>query len=385
MRRAGKTSGSGDIGMTWSFAWLRSWDEVWATQHVADWQQLCERPDAYATPFMHPDLVGAWLEVIGQRTESDPFFLHAKHRDGQEVLWLLVRPRPTWQNGWARRLVPAGDGPGGPYFGYNDPLVVPELAPGQPLAAGFWSAFHRELAAHAGSWFDTCTFHRLRPECLDSISGEPVPGGSTYVRLDAYADFEAYAAARPATLASQVRRKLHRLQSDGRCEFHIYGTGERDAALASVHELEEGRLVRYPESVLPSGYLNTIVARGFDSGLVRCSVLKIDGRTASWRLDYRLGRTLYLAECTFDQAFARYSPGQLHSWLILQWHFAHGGRVYDALIGRQAYKYDWTDGAEHKLRRIHFESRAPATVARRQLLRGLGRMRRLAGRARLAG
>ena len=70
--------------MTWSFAWLRSWDEVWATQHVADWQQLCERPDAYATPFMHPDLLGAWLEVIGQRTESNRFFLHAKHRDGQE-------------------------------------------------------------------------------------------------------------------------------------------------------------------------------------------------------------------------------------------------------------------------------------------------------------
>ena len=384
MRRTGKTSGSGDIGMTWSFAWLRSWDEVWATQHVADWQQLCERPDAYATPFMHPDLVAAWLEVIGQRTESDPFFLHAKHGDGQEVLWLLVRPRPTWQNGWARRLVPAGDGPGGPYFGYNDPLVVPELAPGRRssrLLVGLPSRARR-----------TCRIvvrhlHLSSPSPRVSRLRSPVnpSRGSTYVRLDAYADFEAYAAARPATLASQVRRKLHRLQSDGRCEFHIYGTGERDAALASVHELEEGRLVRYPESVLPSGYLNTIVARGFDSGLVRCSVLKIDGRTASWRLDYRLGQTLYLAECTFDQAFARYSPGQLHSWLILQWHFAHGGRVYDALIGRQAYKYDWTDGAEHELQRIHFESRAPATVARRQLLRGLGRMRRLVGRARLAG
>ena len=127
-------------------------------------------------------------------------------------------------------------------------------------------------------------FIAFAPSVSTSISGEPVTGGSTYVRLDAYADFEAYAAARPETLASQVRRKLHRLQSDGRCEFHIYGTGERDAALASVHELEEGGLSGYPESVLPSGDLNTIVARGFDSGLVRCSVLKIDGRTASWRL-----------------------------------------------------------------------------------------------------
>jgi hypothetical protein len=236
-------------------------------------------PGAYATPFMHPDLIRAWLAVMGWRETSDPFFLHASHSDGQEVFWLLVRSRASWQTGWIRRLVPAGDGPGGPYFAYNDPLVAPEFASDQVFAHGFWLAFHRELRARAGSWFDSCTFHRLRPDCLEAAAGEPVAKGSTYVRLDAYADFEAYAAARPPALASQVRRKLRRLQSEGRCEFHVHGPGEREVALSWVPRLEAGRLIRYPGSVLPPGYLQSIVAEGFDSALVRCSTFKI-GRDA---------------------------------------------------------------------------------------------------------
>ena len=34
---------------------------------------------------------------------------------------------------------------------------------------------------------------------------------------------------------------------------------------------------------------------------------------------------------------------------------ARGGTAYDLLIGEQAYKYDWTDGAEHRLRRVRIE------------------------------
>ena len=127
--------------------------------------------------------------------------------------------------------------------------------------------------------------------------------------------------------------------------------------------------------------LRSLVTEGFDSGLVRCSVLRIDGAAASWRIDYLLGGTLYLAVCSFDEALSKHSPGQLHTWLILRWHMARGGTVYDTLIGDQAYKYDWTDGAEHRLQRVGFESRAPATLARRHAARGLGQVRRFGERA----
>ena len=167
--------------------------------------------------------------------------------------------------------------------------------------------------------------------------GEPVAKGSTYVRLDAYADFDAYAAARPPALASQVERKLRRLEADGRGVFHMHGPGELEEVLAWLPDLEAGRLARYPESVLPPGYLRSIVSHGFESGLVRCSVFRIDGKAVSWRIDYRLGGTLYLAECSFDETYSKHSPGQIHTWAILRWHMARGGLVYDTLIGDQAY------------------------------------------------
>jgi hypothetical protein len=205
--------------------------------------------------------------------------------------------------------------------------------------------------------------------------------GSTYVRLDAYADFEAYAAARPPAMASQVRRKLRRLEAEGRCTLHLHGPGERDATLAMLPILAAGQRTRYPGSELPVGFFESVVKSGYDSGVVFGSVLMIDGQPASWRIDYRLGGTLYLATCTFDETFARHSPGQLHTWLLLKWHMENGGTVYDPLIGAQAYKYDWTDGAEHRLQKLQFESRSPVTLARRNAARGLGQVRRLGQRA----
>jgi CelD/BcsL family acetyltransferase involved in cellulose biosynthesis len=366
--------------MAWRFDWLRSWDEVWEPQHVARWRATCEAPGAYATPFVHPDLIRGWLFAMGGPEAFAPYFLKARHSSGQEVYWLLVRPRSPWPHGLLRRLVPAGDGPGGPYFSYNDPLVMP-AAPDRVLAEGFWEAFERSLRAHQGKWFDSCAIHRLRPESLGDTAGHPVAVGSTYVRLDAYDDFEAYATARPRAMASQVRRKLRRLEADGRCALHLHGPGERDAALTWLPKLAAGQRARYPGSELPQGFFENVVKSGYDSGLVRCSVLRIDGQPASWRIDYLLGGALYLAACSFDEALARHSPGQLHTWLLLKWHVEHGGTAYDPLIGEQAYKYDWTDGSEHRLQKLQFESRSPVTLARRNAARGLGQVRRLGERA----
>jgi CelD/BcsL family acetyltransferase involved in cellulose biosynthesis len=367
--------------MAWRFEWLRSWDEVWEPPHVARWRAMCEAPGAYATPFVHPDLIRGWLVAMGGPGAFAPFFLKARHSGWQEVFWLLVRPRTQRRKGLLRRLVPAGDGPGGPYFAYNDPLVVPAAAPDRVLADGFWWAFERELRAHQGTWFDSCAIHRLREESLGDTAGQPVAVGSTYVRLDAYSDFDAYAAARPRAMASQVARKLRRLQADGRCALHLHGPGEREAALAWLPTLAAGQRARYPGSELPQGFFENVVKAGYDSGLVRCSVLRIDGRPASWRIDYQLGGTLYLAACSFDEALAKHSPGQLHTWLLLKWHMENGGAVYDPLIGEQAYKYQWTDGAERRLQKLQFESRSPVTLVRRRATGGLGKVRRLGERA----
>ena len=201
--------------MAWRFDWLRSWDEVWEPRHLARWRAACDDPTAHATPFMHPDLVRGWLATMGGPGGFAPFFLHATHADGQQVLWLLVRPR----DGLLRRLLPVGDGTGGPHFAYNDPLVVPARSAEEALAPGFWPAFERELRARAGSWFDSVALHRLRREVAGEAVGDPAPLGAPYVRLDAYPDFHAYMAARPSSLQKQIERKLRKAASEGRPEL----------------------------------------------------------------------------------------------------------------------------------------------------------------------
>ena len=156
--------------------------------------------------------------------------------------------------------------------------------------------------------------------------------------------------------------------------------GPAGAALAWLPDLEAAQAARYPETVLAPSLLTNLVGHGIDSGLVGCSVLRIDGEAASWRIDYRLGDTLYLGFCAIDLRHGQHSPGTLHTHAVLAWHAARGLGAYDLLIGSQGYKYDWTDGAEHALRRLQIDSGAAATVARRHSGRALRQVRRVLGR-----
>ena len=333
--------------MAWRFDWLRSWDEVWEPRHLARWRAASDDPTAHATPFMHPDLVRGWLATMGGPGGFAPFFLHATHADGQQVLWLLVRPR----DGLLRRLLPVGDGTGGPHFAYNDPLVVPARSAEEALAPGFWPAFERELRARAGSWFDSVALHRLRREVAGEAVGDPAPLGAPYVRLDAYPDFHAYMAARPSSLQKRIERKFRKAASEGRPELHIHGPDELDAVLAWLPDLEAAQSARYPETVLAPRLLENLVAEGIGGGLVRCSVFRLDGRPMSWRIDYLLGGTLYLGFCAIDEGQGRHSPGHLHTYSMPR--VAHGAG------GRRLRPADRRSGLQVRLDR---RCRAPAAA-----------------------
>lgn len=367
--------------MVWSFQWRRSWDEVWEPANLARWQAAAEAPEAASTPFMHPALVRGWLATLGGTEAFAPFFLEATDAGGRRLFWLLVRPRSGWRQGLQRRLLPVGDGTGGPHFAYNDPIVVPAATDDTPDAPGFWPAFERELRARAGDWFDSFALHRIRDRAFGADFGTPSPQGSPLVRLDAYPDFAAYMAARPNGLMKRIDRKRRKAASEGALEFHMHGPSEVAAVLAWLPDLEAAQSARYPETVLAAGLLENLASEGMPVGLVRASVLRFDKRPVSWRIDYRLNGTLYLGFCAIDGEAGRHSPGMLHAAACLDWHMGSGGTEYDLLIGEQAYKADWTDGETQSLRRIGIESAAASTRARQHASRGLGRLRRAAGLA----
>ena len=361
--------------MTWHFDWLRSWEEIWDAGHLSDWRSLIAGGRTNATPFMHPDVIRAWLDATGGEAAYDPFFLAARHAGGQRVLWLLVRQRGGWGSGFQRAMVPAGSvGLGGPHFAYNDPLVAPVDDSGSVLAPGFWSGLERELRRREGDWFDVCSVPRLRTTCLGGVDARPTAQSSTWVSLAPYADFGAYLAARRPSMLKDIERKSRRLDAAGRHDFHVHGPGEAEAVLAWLPDLVEATAARYPDTEVPAAFMRALVHRCLDSGVVHGSVVRLEGQPISWRLSYVLDGTLYCGMRCFDPRFERLSPGLLHSYRSMEWLFGQGGRAYDALIGQQAYKYDWTDGDEHALHRWRVESRARGTHLRRQARRIIARL-----------
>ncbi len=357
--------------MTWQFAWRRSWTEVWDPANLSLWRGAIAGADVHATPFMHPDVVRAWVATTGGEAAYAPFFLHARHEDGQEVLWLLVRPRADWRTGFRRWLIPAG----AELFDYHDPIATPAHGAGAVLAPGFWPALERDLRRREGSWFDVCALSQIRPEC-GSGPAFPTPAGSApRVRLDAYADFDAYIASRRRTIAD-VRKKWQRLEAERGLRFHPFGASETVGVVAWLPAFEAARAVRYPDSALPPGYLRALAEACVGQGLVRASTLVLGDRVISWDFSFYLNDVFYNYQGTFDEEFYSLSPGRLHNYKLFEWLFQQRARVFDCLLGIETYKNDWTDGEVVMPHSGAIESKAMATALRRFAHRGLRRLNR---------
>ena len=358
--------------MAWRFTWRRSWDEIWEPGHLARWRRAIAAPDAHATPFMHPDVIVAWLSATGGEGAYVPFFLHARHEGGQRVLWLLVRRRVGWSAPLQLALIPAG----GNLFDYHDPVVTQVRTPGEVLEPGFWLAFTAELRRHEGVWFDTCALSRIWPECRTGNLDFPVPVGiAPFVRLDRYADFESYMASRRKSIREQ-RRKWERVAAEQGLSFRHHGADGTNAVLDWLPKFEAARAARYPGSTLPAGYLRALAAAGLDLGLVAASTLMLEGRPISWDFSFLMNGIFYNYLGTFDEEFRRLSPGQIHTYLIIEWLFGGRARVFDSLLGLEGYKSDWTDGEATELKSGAIRSRAVATRVRRLAWRGLRNLQR---------
>jgi len=364
--------------MSWTFAWLRTWDDIWQPGHLARWTSVAEDSTAHATPFMHPSLARAWLRTMGGEAKFLPFFLTARHASGQEVLWLLLRPRERH----VRVLAPVGAGAAlvrsGTLFDYHEPLVTP-AGPGI-VAGGFWTALERELRRHGSNWFDTCVLSRLRVQIFTDLPPGALAGVAPFVRLEPYADIDAFVAGRRASVRQVIRRRMRRIAAAGAVRFRMHEASEIGAVLDWLPAFEAAHRARYPTTSLSLDYLRNLVVECLPSGILRCSSLSLDGETIGWSLGFYLNAVYHGYGHSFDLRLAHLSPGTIHLAHIMDWVITHEGRMLDLLVGDEDYKSDWTDCDAFTLRTLVIENSAPAAVARRAAFRGLRRLRRLNAR-----
>ncbi len=362
--------------MSWSFEWLRSWDQVWSQENLSRWQALVDRPDAHASPFSTPTLSRVWLESLGGRARFAPCFVWARHASGQQAAWLLVVLRGGWAQGFLRLMIPVGAAlrpisPGMTLYDYQEPAVAPAADGPSMLAPGFWEAFLGALRARQGAWFDRCAFPKLRSMCFEpGLAVTPVDA-APFLRLAPYADLEAFLMARKPRLRTNIRRSFRLLEALGPVEFRMHEAGEVETILGWLPALEAARAERYPGSEMPSGFLRGVVTEGLAAGLLACSSLSVDGRAISWDVGFLKGGTYYGYIRSFDTQYAQQSPGMAHLARIVEWMLAHGGGKLDFLLGQEKYKAGWTDGEEVAVAGLAIKSAAASSSARFALARAV--------------
>ncbi len=371
--------------MSWSFSWLRRWDEVFGSRNLPEWLAPFQPGSgALVSPFMHPDFARAWLAAVGGPDALDPFFLRAASSDGREALWLMVRPKPAWRRGGVRSLVPVGS-PVAPHgqrsklAAYYEPVFT-RGAPDAEDLAGFWDALLHELEAMSGNDFDAFWIPRFRVGCVGSPPGAEPHTTAPYLRLSPYADAEGYLQARKARVRSAIRRRLRNLDAAGRVELKVHGPEDVEQVIAWLPRMLAERRRRYGAQAPCDGFLPGMVRRGLGDGLVHASTLLLDGREISWMFGYLLQDVYHGYYRAFDPAFERLSPGVVHFFRLLEWMFDNGVHTVDFGIDAHRYKAEWTDGEAWEVRSLRLRSWGASSLARRSAAATIRRATQLAER-----
>jgi CelD/BcsL family acetyltransferase involved in cellulose biosynthesis len=312
------------------------------------WLDFQEKGDLYL--FQTLEWLENWFHHIGTSAAVEPCLVAVF----DETAPVYFFPMGIVRKRWGRTLVWLG----GDLCDYGAPIVVPK-SPGEGNDAfgdvdfpSVWAEILRRIPT-----IDVIWLVRI-PERID---GRPNP--MCRLKCDAYHS-RAYATklvgtwdeiyethAGPKTRSTD-RRKARRLAEIGEVSWTITDGGD-DAAFRRITEtMIEQKERRYRE-IRARNVFHDQAHRKFFShpvdSLVRTrrlnlSELSVAGRivTTHWGMVYR-DRFYYFMPSFAEGSWARFSPGRLLLFRLLQWCVDRGSTVFDFTVGDEAYKTDWCD------------------------------------------
>ena len=301
------------------------------------------RRDPRATPFQSPAWIEAWWAHLGG---GERFDVEARGPDGRLV---AAMPMTVWHDAGVRRLVPVAAG----QSDYCDALVDP--AAGPDAVAGLWDA----LLATADRW-DELLLPDLR---ADSLLLGSVPEG--WRAADEPSEVCPVMILPPeppllAGLSKSKRRKVvhdrHRAVAVGAVEEAIVGAEEIDEALDALFALHAARWAAAGEP----GVLADPRVQAFHraaalalaaAGLLRLSVVRLDGRIVAVLLGFADGRRGYSYINGVDQTVPGQSFGTLAFACAIEDALVGGAGEFHFLRGEEPYKYAWGAEARTTVRR----------------------------------
>lgn len=284
-------------------------------QLAPEWKRLVEtQMPAQASPFQHPDWIGAWLESIC--TEPDRLRLLALRHHGELVAVLPVEPHACP----LARLLPQWTMIQGPH------MVLAELAGGPARWPAMLQALATQRTLRCSALQLPSMIHELAP------AAEALPAGSTLRRvhrsesawLDCSGDTEQALARVQRSFRQNLRRLGRRADSQGQVALEVADTpAALEEALTHFLDIEasgwkgrSGSAIR--DDARRVGFYRALVRDFGARGECRIHRLTLDGHTVAAQFALRGGRQLNLLKIGYDEAFSAIAPGHLLMMRIIE-------------------------------------------------------------------
>ncbi len=315
------------------------------------------RTEIIDTPEGLERIAAAWAGLLARLPDAPPFMAPGR------LLTVAV-----WDGGGLAGLAPlyVEHGPGGRRLlplgiGLSDGLdVLLDPARAEPAGAALLAA----LEGEASHW-DVWSAEEAEPgAAVLALPGPPgwtssVAAQSACPVLRLAGGGEAPAAAVPAAMRRKWRMAHHRLERRRSWSLDRATPASLPDDLASLIRLHGARW----DSRGEPGVLAEAAVRRFhaaaapallEAGLLRMTVLRIEGEAAGVYYGLQHGRTACAYLGGFDPAFAFESPGTVLIGAAIAAAQADGARLFSFLRGQEPYKYAW-GAADRWTQRRRFE------------------------------
>jgi CelD/BcsL family acetyltransferase involved in cellulose biosynthesis len=175
-------------------------------------------------------------------------------------------------------------------------------------------------------------------------------------RLELPGTWDEYLASLGKKDRHELRRKIRRLYESGaNVEFDVLSEqADVVAAMDDFLDLHTRSRQDKTEFMTPEmeSFFRRMASALAAKGLIRLSMLRINGKPAATVLCFDAGSHLYLYNSGYDPEFSGLSVGLVSKALVLQWAIENGMSGLDFLRGDEPYKYDLgaTDQQIYRLR-----------------------------------
>lgn len=302
----------------------------------AEWVSLCSRSNRSHLFSNFDWCLNAWLfyaEPLGQRLR-----LVTGRQDGRLVLvWPLVTERRIL------RMLSSG------MLEYRDIIVEPSGFAGQWVREA-WSYVRRSVGANVFILQNLRMPNVLATALRQQPEATPIGGGwCPLIRLDRFANWDAYAATLPRSLIADQRRQWKRIGRDmPGISFHVI---DREDELERVMEWIRRHKITWAEArrLFPAWYvtvskwenLRRATKVALAEGRLIMVALRDGERIASAGWGFVCGDEFLFHVFAYDAAWSTYSPSRLLIERLVRTCFDRGIRSFDFMPGEQSYKRTW--------------------------------------------